>query len=178
LRDILTPALAYVGQLWHDEKLSIAQEHMFSSSVKRILLSMVHNMHSLSGNRPSMLFATPPGEPHVLGILMCCLLAAEQHYNCYYLGANMPVKDLLDASQKLKVDIIVLGLVKTPPDAETLAELAVLRAAPYAQKIKVWMGGSGAAQWMAYQETVPASFELLADLDDFHSKASIQRQLL
>ncbi|MGZ4959404.1 MAG: MerR family transcriptional regulator [Methylomonas sp.] len=175
VRDILTPALKHVGQLWHDEKLTIAQEHLFSACVSRILLSMVNNFHGSSGNRPSMLFATPSGEPHEIGILMCCLLAAEQQYDCYYLGANLPAADLNDAISKLNPDVVVLSLVKTPPDSETLEELNRVLAETARENRIVWLGGAGAEFWWNEQQDLPKNCELIADLDHFHIKTRQRR---
>lgn len=170
LRDILTPALNHVGQLWHEEKLSIAQEHIFSACVNRILLGMVNNLHSISGNRPGMLFATPSGEPHEFGLLMCSLLAAEQHYNCYYLGANVPSVDIIAAAKKLNVEIIVLSLQKNPPDAETLAETVFLMDMLSTDKVCIWLGGRGADYWRL-NRNLPENCAFIADLDGFYAKA-------
>jgi len=175
LRDILSPALNHVGQLWHDNKISIAQEHIFSACVKRILLGMVNSLHSYSDNRPGILFATPSGEPHEFGILMCCLLAAEQQYNCFYLGANVPAADLLDAAGKLKTEIMVLSLAKSPPDTETSVELRSIAARVNEDKASIWLGGVGARQWLAEQEEPPENCEYIGDLDGFYAKARQRR---
>ena len=177
VRDILSPALSHVGDLWHQEKLSVAQEHMFSSCVKRILLSMVNNLHSLSTNRPGMLFATPSGEPHEFGLLMCCLLAAEQHYNCYYLGANVPLTDIVNAANKLKAEIIVLSLLKYPLEEDTIADLKSLVESVNPEKVSVWLGGKGADYWCSQQQVMPKNFQIIADLDAFNAKAQQKRFL-
>ena len=170
VRDILTPVLCQIGQLWHDEKLSIAQEHLFSGCVKRILLGMVNNVYNLSSNRRNILFATPQGEPHEFGILMCCLLAAEQQYNCYYLGTDVPAADLLEAAGKLKCELIVLSLLKSPPSPETLSDLDYLANAAI-PKIDIWLGGSGAVFWHEQQQTLPKNCEIIVDIDSFYLKA-------
>jgi len=175
LRDILSPALNYVGQLWHEDKLSIAQEHLFSACVKRILLGMVNSLHSYSDHRPGILFATPSGEPHEFGILMCCLLAAEQQFNCFYLGANVPAADLLDAVGKLKAEVMVLGLVKSPADQEALADLKTIVATVNEAKVSIWLGGDGAKLWMAEQGEPPENCEYIGDLDGFYAKARLRR---
>ena len=175
LRDILSPALNYVGQLWHDDKISIAQEHLFSACVKRILLGMVNSMHSYSDDRPGILFATPSGEPHEFGILMCCLLAAEQQFNCFYLGANVPAADLLDAAAKLKTEIMVLSLVKSPADKETAAALLSIASKVNEDKVSIWLGGGGARLWLAEQEEPPENCEYIGDLDGFYAKARLRR---
>lgn len=145
VRDILLPALSKVGDLWHQSKINIAQEHMFSSCVKRIILSLINSVQQNAINQPAMLFATPSDEPHEFGILCCTLLASVHRYRCYYLGANLPAPDIIEASQHLKPDIMVLGLTKTPPSAETVEQLQVIlnsRDKLY-KKTEIWIGGSG-----------------------------------
>lgn len=175
VRDILAPALNQVGRLWHEEKLNVAQEHIFSACVTRILLSMVNSLHSLSGNRPAMLFATPCGEPHEFGILMCCLLAAEQQYNCYYLGANVPAADLVDAARKLKAETVVLSLLKSPLDVETLTGLTAIVDTLAGHGIKLWLGGKGAEFWGGSLDALPKHCEIIGDFDHFYAKAGLMR---
>ncbi|QWF71339.1 MerR family transcriptional regulator [Methylomonas paludis] len=171
LRDILSPTLTSVGELWHEGKINVAQEHMFSACVKRILLGMVNNIRSISANRPGILFATPSGDRHEFGILMCCLLAAEQHYNCYYLGPSVPAADMLDAARKLKVDIIVLSLIKTPPEPETEAALNAVVTAAKAEKFNIWLGGHGVEYWQGQYPDLARYCEMIANIDGFYSKA-------
>ncbi|MGZ4970101.1 MAG: MerR family transcriptional regulator [Methylobacter sp.] len=174
-RDILLPALKKVGELWHEEKLSIAQEHMFTCCVNRIVLSMANNLQNASVNSPAMLFATPSGESHECGILLSCLLAAVQQYRCYYLGANLPGKDIVEAARHLQPDIIVIGLVKTPPEPDTIEQLQIVIAAREITASAVWIGGTG-ADYLHQHSPLP-NCELITDIDHFYGKAR-QRMLL
>lgn len=171
VRDILSPALIHVGQLWHEGKLNIAQEHIFSACVKRILLSMVNNMHRLSNHKANMLFATPTGEPHEFGLLMSCLLAAEQQYNCYYIGADVPGPDIVEAVRKLNVDIVVLSLLKSPSDPETMDDLNLILDELKREDLSVWLAGRGIRYWMKQGNQMPDNCALVSDLDDFHRRA-------
>jgi methanogenic corrinoid protein MtbC1 len=168
-RDVLLPALKKVGELWHEGKLSIAQEHMFTCCVNRIVLSMANNLQNTSANNPAMLFATPSGEPHECGILLSCLLAASLQYRCYYLGANLPGKDIIEAAHHLQPVIIVIGLVKTPPEPATIEQLQVIITAQKIPDSAVWIGGSGASYW--YQDSTSPGCELITDINHFHNKA-------
>lgn len=175
VRDILTPALQQVGQLWHEGKLTIAMEHMFSACVKRILLGMVNNLHSLSSNQPSMMFATPTGEPHEFALIMCCLLAAEQQFSCYYLGSNVPAEDILDAARKLKVEILLISLLKSPPDLDTQQDLKQIIENVKNEDMSIWLGGNGANHWLKQQMSLPNNCEIIADIDSFYIKAKQRR---
>ena len=169
-RNILLPALQRVGQLWHEEKINIAQEHMFSSCVKRIILTMVNNMHQPSRLNPTMLFATPSGEPHEFGILISCLLAASQQYTCYYVGADLPAQDILDTCKHLKPDIVVMGLIKRPPEAVTIKQLEKLLTS-IDEHSQIWLGGPGAQYWHHANVEKACAYELISDIDHFHDKA-------
>lgn len=170
-RDVLLPALHLIGQLWHEEKINIAQEHMFSNCVKRIVLTMVNNLHQPSKQNPSMLFATPSGEPHEFGILLGCLVAAAQRYTCYYVGPDLPGLDIIDACQHLKPTVIVLGMVKNPPEKQTLIELDQLVGFGRIDSAKIWLAGAGAEYWFKQHQSPPAGCEWISSIDQFHSKA-------
>jgi DNA-binding transcriptional MerR regulator len=170
-RDVLLPALKKVGELWHEDKLSIAQEHMFTCCVNRIVLSMVNNLRNTSTNSPAILFATPSDEPHECGILLGCLLAATLQYRCYFLGANLPGKDIAQATLHLQPDIIVIGLVKTPPESTTLEQLSIVACAQETAASTIWIGGSGAT-YCHEQSLVPSTrCELITDITHFYNKA-------
>jgi len=169
VRDILSPTLNEIGRLWHEDKLSIAQEHMFSACVTRIILSMVNNLYTLSHNRPGMLFAAPSAERHEFGLLIASLLAAGQQYNCYYLGADLPGKNIAEAARHLKPAVIVISLINTPPDAETVNQLYALIHSTDTAKIKLWLGGGG-AHYLQEKESLPDRCELITDIDHFNLK--------
>lgn len=169
-RDILLPALKKIGELWYEEKLNIAQEHMFTCCVQRIVLSMVNNLRITSEQSPAMMFATPSHEPHECGILLSCLLAAE-HYRCYYLGSNVPGKDIVEAAAQLQPDIIVIGLVKTPPQPVTIEQLNIVAAASETASARIWTGGSGAHYCHDHALLPSPRCELISDIDDFYHKA-------
>lgn len=169
-RDILLPALRRVGQLWHEEKINIAQEHIFSSCVKRIVQAMVNNLHQPSKQNPSMLFATPSGEPHEFGILLGCLVAAAEQYTCYYVGADLPGRDIIDACRHLTPDILVIGMVKTPPESVTGQEVQQLLDFAQTSQTRIWLAGAGANYWCANQEKLVDQCELISDIDHFHAK--------
>lgn len=170
-RDVLLPALHLIGRLWHEEKINIAQEHMFSNCVKRIVLTMVNNLHQPAKQNPSMLFATPSGEPHEFGILLGCLVAAAQQYTCYYVGPDLPSRDIIDASRHLKPSVMVIGLVKTPPEEQTLIQLDQLLGFAETGATVLWLAGAGAEHWFKQHESPPTGCELIVNIDQFHIQA-------
>ncbi|MBS3963743.1 MAG: MerR family transcriptional regulator [Methylomonas sp.] len=173
VRNVLLPALQKVGQLWHDDKLNIAQEHLFSSCVKRLVMAMVNNLHHPSRHQKSILLATPSGEPHEFGILLCSLIAASLQMTCYYLGVNLPMKDILDAVRHLQPDVMVLGVLTIPPEQETLAELEVMRQFMQTNESRIWLGGHGARHWLDSHPDAAPQIKVLEDIDHFHAQCQV-----
>ena len=174
VKNVLLPTLHQIGQLWHEEKITIAQEHMLSNCVKRIVLTMINTLHQPSKHNPSILFATPSREQHEFGILLGSLIAATQQYTCYYIGADLPSTDIIDACRHLKPDIIVIGMVNAPPAELTLIELSRLIAFTADNSYKMWLAGAGAEYWFQTNPQAPDSCEFITDLTHFHNKVQQQ----
>ncbi|OQK16027.1 MerR family transcriptional regulator [Methyloprofundus sedimenti] len=167
--DVLLPSLQRVGQLWHDGKLSIAQEHMFTACVKRIILSMINNMQlSFSDNTPRIIFATLSGENHEFGILLSSLLAVSQRCNCFYIGTDLPWQELLIASEKIQPAIITLSIVNYPPWTNVIGDLTSL-ANELPRNIQLWIGGSG-ADFLFEQQQLPERYIYTSSLNDFNAR--------
>ena len=176
-KDLLIPTLQRVGELWHNNKLTIAQEHMFSNCAKRILLSMIHNRRPFDGHHARLIFATLSGEQHEFGILLACMVAAEQRFCCFYLGTEIPADELVKTQNQLEADAIVLGFVNNPPADSMLQQLRFLDDC-LGNRTRIWVGGAGAQQ-INENKSVTDRFRILTDLDDFYSQLkllNIQKQ--
>ena len=168
-QELLLPLLIKVGDSWHNGDLSIAQEHMFTACVKRIILSMVNSIpSSFSAENPRIIFATLSGENHEFGILLSSLLAASQHCNCFYIGVDLPWQELIIASEKIQPTIITLSVMSYPPPAKVIEDLNSL-AERLTDNIQLWIGGAG-AQSLHKQKQLPARFIFAASLDDFNNR--------
>ncbi len=170
-QNLLMPLLQQVGDLWHEGKISIAQEHMFSNCVKRLVLSLVHNRIPFSGHRLKLLFATPINEEHEFSILLSSLLASNQGCRCYYLGANLPVEEIVSAQKHLQTDIIVLSVINRPVKHSTVQELQQLTWEIPAN-IPIWLGGGGGKHILATAVEMDR-IQLIDDLDEFNSQLKL-----
>jgi methanogenic corrinoid protein MtbC1 len=67
---VLVPLVREVGERWHRGEVSIAQEHMVTDIVRRLIISVSRGYLRSEGG-PCLVLATLSGERHELGILMC-----------------------------------------------------------------------------------------------------------
>lgn len=140
-RESALPLLYEIGEQWKAGELSVAAEHLATSLIRSMLAS---NLFARPSNEaaPTLVFATPSGENHDLGLLIAGLTAAEAGANIIFLGANMPVKDLVESVEASRADVLALGLV-TLPIEEAMRFLPELRAA-LPSHVLIWLGGAAA----------------------------------
>lgn len=166
--EILGPALVEVGNLWHQKKINSAQEHLFSNCIKRLVFSFI-NLYQKQAGTCSLVFSTLAPERHELGLLMSCLLASGQGFKCYYLGPDLPRKDLAEAVGTIQPAALVLGFVEAASEDSDLVWLR--KNIP--DECELWLGGPGASSVSLRQ--LSGEYTFLESLDHFMDALTLLR---
>ncbi|MBA4196782.1 MAG: MerR family transcriptional regulator [Chitinophaga sp.] len=99
---IIFPFLERVGLLWLTNNIIPAQEHIVSNIIRqKLVLGLEKFKHPVTQKNTVILFL-PENEYHELGLLFVYYLFKKQGLNILYLGANVPVKDLIYVVEKVK----------------------------------------------------------------------------
>jgi DNA-binding transcriptional MerR regulator len=167
--EVLGPTLVEVGERWHRGQMSIAQERIISAAVRK-QLSSVLDTYSRIADGPVMVLATPAGERHELGILMCALLAASKNVRCHYLGADLPAADLATYATRVHADVVAVSAVIRDNLPAVLRELDGL-AGLLPEDIELW--GGGPALLHARQDALPSRLRLIPDLKAFEREITL-----
>jgi MerR family transcriptional regulator, light-induced transcriptional regulator len=138
---VVMPLLQEVGLRWADGRLAIAQERLVSSLLRMRLLAVLNPPRR--EQRPRVLFATLPGEPHELGLIGAALQAYEAGMPVLYLGTELPAAEIARVAKKLGVAGVALSSVDPQQARLALDELRLLDAA-LAPGVPVWLGGANA----------------------------------
>ncbi|MDJ0868371.1 MAG: MerR family transcriptional regulator [Myxococcota bacterium] len=160
-REVALPLVYEIGQRWTEDRMGIAPEHL-ATGVLRSQLGAALQPTSSSLLGPLVVFATPSGERHELGLLMAALTALGAGANPLYLGPEVPVDDLLDAVERSGAAALAVGLVTLPP-AQAERTMRALRGG-LPDGVHLWAGGAGAAA-LGHQSGVE-SFGTLEDLEN------------
>jgi DNA-binding transcriptional MerR regulator len=137
-RTVVLPLLQEVGERWRRGDLCIAAEHATSAILRSLLGGALRFPRAGAG--PVLLFATPSGERHELGLLVAALCAQEFGARVLYLGADLPPAEIARAERDAGgVDAVVIALVSIAA-AEAAREVAALRRALTAS-VPIWAGG-------------------------------------
>jgi DNA-binding transcriptional MerR regulator len=141
-REVALPLVREIGERWANGQMGIAPEHLATGVLRSLLGSaLAPTATSLLG--PRIVFATPTGERHELGLLMAALTAMGAGANPVYLGVELPIEDLLCAVEDTDAAALALSLVTIPPSQATRT-VSALRGG-LADAVHLWLGGAGAS---------------------------------
>jgi DNA-binding transcriptional MerR regulator len=146
--DIVLPLAQAVGDLWALGKIPIAAEHLASEVV---LHALNGGLRMGRGSGPLVVAACLSGERHEWGFLASLALIQESGWRIHYLGADLPVQEVIEAAWTLEPRAVALSgsdpvVVQTnlpalaslpsrlPP--RTLAAIGGRGAEPYARTLR------------------------------------------
>ena len=165
-REVAIPLVHEIGERWANDKMGIASEHLATSVLRSLLGSALQpTPTSLLG--PKIVFGTPAGEGHELGLLMAALTAQGAGANPLYLGAALPVEDLLSAVDAAGAAALAVSIVAMSNVEATRFVGALRDGLPAA--IRLWLGGAGASEL----ELAPG-IEYIASLEDFEQRVLLE----
>lgn len=139
---IAAPLLDAVGERWSSGRLSIADEHLVSASLRGLLASLIQTR--ARHGRPVVQLATPAGERHEFGLLLTALLALDAGLDVSYLGTDLPASQIATAVTRSNAVLLGLSLVAAENRARAVREVRTIeRALPAG--VELWLGGRDAA---------------------------------
>jgi DNA-binding transcriptional MerR regulator len=139
-RDFACPLVQEIGDRWASDRLGIAAEHL-ATGVLRSMLGSALRPSAASRLGPTVVFATPTGERHELGLQMAAVTALGAGACPIYLGAELPVEELVAAVETTGASALALSLVTISEARATRAIGAVRSLLP--SQVRVWLGGAG-----------------------------------
>lgn len=163
--EVLGPLLHEAGARWRRGEYTIAQEHLLSSAVLRLLCAELdrHNGTHAPGAR-SIAFATLSGDRHGMGALIAAVIAACHGVNALHLGADLPVEQLGVLARQVHLDVVALSIVAEPGVIDALGQVQTLRA-DLPPHVEIWLGGIGSRAMDP--GTLPGSTYLIGPLDQY-----------
>lgn len=163
---VIGPLVREVGERWHRGEATIAQEHMVSDIVRRLIISASRG-YVRSDAGPCIVLATLSGERHEIGLLMCSWLAAASRFRTHYLGVDCPPEEIARFALEVEARAVLVSLEmpeNSVPVMEHLRDLAYLLRG----KCEVWIGGGSAGD--VNLNELPPGCIFLSTPGDFESQ--------
>jgi MerR family transcriptional regulator, light-induced transcriptional regulator len=106
---VLMPAQSEVGRLWHRGDLNVAEERLISETTRRIMAQIAARYEPREKSGRKMLAASVEGNAHDLGLRAATDLFVLAGWQCFYLGANVPPKDIALTVEAHGIDLVLLA---------------------------------------------------------------------
>ena len=162
VRDVIMPIIRSSGDACMHQPGGIAQEHLVSAAMRHLMGTFLR-LYARPRGSTRLLFATPAGDRHELGLLGAAMLAASAGAEVSYLGPDLPAPEIVAAVTAARANVLVLGLTLRSRPAAMRAELKTLaRLLP--ASVELWAGGAASS---TFHKELGARARVLPDLDTY-----------
>ncbi|KIL47084.1 cobalamin B12-binding domain-containing protein [Jeotgalibacillus campisalis] len=108
---IITPSMVEVGVLWQENEISVADEHLATTTCDFILarykFEILHaRIRKADPVKGKALFFCVENEQHDLGIRMTAQLFEEEGYDVRMIGSNLPLEYVKDMASVWLPDVV------------------------------------------------------------------------
>lgn len=107
LFDFILAFLERVGILWQTRGITPAHEHFASNLIRQKIITVIDQMEPASITEKRCILFLPEGEIHELGLMIAHYLLKKRGLHCLYLGATVPLNDLLTLAKGYKPDFFI-----------------------------------------------------------------------
>ena len=144
---VIAPAMYWIGELWAQEALTVADEHAATAISHDVLASIkdpTHNNPPVLGE--TVLLAAPGGEQHGLGLKMAADVLEAAGYHVVYLGVDVPIEALIQTVATYRPALTGVSLTMPRASGEIQALIDAIAAAnPDAGML---IAGQGVPEWL------------------------------
>ncbi|WP_101759512.1 B12-binding domain-containing protein [Oceanicoccus sp. KOV_DT_Chl] len=138
----LLPAQREVGRLWQLNKLSVAEEHLVTTTTQRLMSVLAAKQSREAFNGKTVIAATIEGNVHEVGIRAIAYLFEFAGWKMIYLGSDIPAADLPITVNCFNADVILLSISLSSQLKSMRNAIKQVRAKSESP-VKIIIGGSG-----------------------------------
>ena len=106
--EVFYPCLVEIGEAWYRGEIRIATEHFASAFIRGVLMNLL-GAFPIYSTAPTILIGCAPEEFHEIAPLMLSVLLRREGYQVEFLGADLPVDDLVFYAEDVSPDMIILS---------------------------------------------------------------------
>lgn len=140
--EVIGPAMRWIGDLWEQSAISVADEHLATAISHQALIRMFAKLRvAPPRSRETVLLAAVAGQRHVLGLRMVADVLEGAGFDVLYLGADVPTDSL--ASIVLEHEPAVTGLTCCLVEGSRALGEAITAIAETGVDTRIMLGGDG-----------------------------------
>jgi DNA-binding transcriptional MerR regulator/methylmalonyl-CoA mutase cobalamin-binding subunit len=137
------PLLERIGELWEAGELSVAEEHIASTTIRSLFGALVRMQ--MPSRAPTVLLTAPSGERHELGLSMVTLLCLQGGLGVACAGTDLPAEEVVTAARRSGVSVVGLSLISSANRAHAVDQIGRIES-QLPGDVEIWLGGRDAAE--------------------------------
>ncbi len=126
LDGLVAPMLRRLGEEGEAGRLAVAQEHLATAIIQRVLEGIIHFLVAPHG-APNLLLATLAGDTHKMGTLLAATAAAAEGWRVTYLAPDLPADEIATAAVAARARVVGVSIARLAEREQVLAGLRTLR---------------------------------------------------
>lgn len=107
---LVQPAMAEVGRLWQEHRISVADEHLATATLQTALVRAMGGIEAAAPHGRKALLACVEGNHHAVGLRIVADAFETAGWEIAYLGADVPTRDLVRRAKERRPDLVGLSL--------------------------------------------------------------------
>lgn len=155
--DIIWPVMCKIGELWESAQISVAEEHLATAIVGRIMAACYARFAGYEVTRGKAVVSAGPNEFHEIGARMVADFLEIGGWDVTYLGANTPAGEILEILKSIKPFMLALSVATVFNIDNARQVVQMIREHQETRDMKVMIGG------LAFNGVAPLWQEIGAD---------------
>lgn len=127
--DVFQPAMREIGRLWQDNQITVADEHLATAITQAAMARLYEELFRAAPQPgPLLVAACADQERHELGLRMICDVLEMEGWDTVFLGASVPVEDLVQMVCARRPQVVALSASTAPQVARVRDAIRAIRA--------------------------------------------------
>ena len=124
---VLGPAMVEVGRLWESGEIGIAHEHLAAEVSSSLVTELAARVRTDPDTGRMAVVSCSPEERHCLGGTMLSGLLEASGWEVLYLGASLPLEDIVALADEEAADVLALSTTLTCRLEEVASTIRAVR---------------------------------------------------
>lgn len=140
---VITPAMRELGRLWHQNRVTVAQEH-YCTAVAQMVMAQLFPVIFDSDRKAAgrIVSACVAGELHEIGARMVADLFEMAGWDTAFLGADVPRDSVVDMLIETEAQVLAISVTLAANLSDASALIQAVRASAACAAVKILVGGA------------------------------------
>ena len=125
--EIFKKSLYRIGEMWACNKINVSVEHMSTNIIEGLMNELLPEIMSYERINKRIVISSVENDQHEIGGKMVADIFEKNCWDTHFLGANVPIIDLVEFCKVVKPDVICLSLTIYKSVVVLIREITELR---------------------------------------------------